>query len=70
MGFGITELIIILAIALLFFGGKRLRNLGGDLGDAIKGFKKSMKDESAEEKSRKTEDIIEVKSEKEEDTSK
>jgi len=66
MGFGITELIIILAIALLFFGGKRLRNLGGDLGDAIKGFKKSMKDESAEEKNRKTEDIIEVKSEKEE----
>lgn len=70
MGFGITELIIILAISLLFFGGKRLRNLGGDLGDAIKGFKKSMKDESAEEKNRKTEDIIEVKSEKEEETSK
>lgn len=63
MGFGITELLIILAIALVFFGGKRLKNLGGDLGGAIKGFKKSMKDDTSEEKA---EDIIEVKAEKEE----
>jgi sec-independent protein translocase protein TatA len=36
------QLLILLAIVLLLFGGKRLRNLGGDLGDAIKGFKSSM----------------------------
>ena len=41
---GPFELIIILVIVLLIFGGKRLKNIGGDLGSAIKGFKKSMKD--------------------------
>jgi sec-independent protein translocase protein TatA len=41
---GPFELIIILVIVLLIFGGKRLKNIGGDLGGAIKGFKKSMKD--------------------------
>ncbi|MBC8493872.1 MAG: twin-arginine translocase TatA/TatE family subunit [Candidatus Thioglobus sp.] len=42
---GPFELIIILVIVLLLFGGKRLKNIGGDLGGAIKGFKKSMQDE-------------------------
>lgn len=42
---GPFELIIILVIVLLIFGGKRLKNIGGDLGGAIKGFKKSMSDE-------------------------
>jgi len=37
-----TQLLILLAVVLLVFGGKRLRNLGGDLGGAIKGFKNSM----------------------------
>jgi sec-independent protein translocase protein TatA len=32
-------------IVLLLFGTKRLRNLGGDLGNAIKGFKKAMNDD-------------------------
>lgn len=41
----IWQLLIVLAIVLLLFGGKRLANLGGDLGSAIKGFKKSMHDE-------------------------
>jgi sec-independent protein translocase protein TatA len=72
---GPVELIIILVIVVLVFGGKRLKNLGGDLGSAIKGFKKSMKDESmknesVEDKTVKTDDIIEVKAEKEEETSK
>ncbi|MDX1695288.1 MAG: twin-arginine translocase TatA/TatE family subunit [Ketobacteraceae bacterium] len=44
-GIGIWQLLIILAIVLLLFGTKRLRNLGGDLGGAIKGFKKAMSDE-------------------------
>ncbi|RYY76449.1 MAG: twin-arginine translocase TatA/TatE family subunit [Gammaproteobacteria bacterium] len=36
------QLLIILAVVLLLFGGKRLRNLGGDLGSAIKGFKNAV----------------------------
>ncbi|MBS7662342.1 twin-arginine translocase TatA/TatE family subunit [Pseudomonas lalucatii] len=45
MGFGgisIWQLLIILLIVVMLFGTKRLKNLGGDLGDAIKGFRKSM----------------------------
>ena len=48
MGFGgisIWQLLIILVIVLLLFGTKRLRNLGGALGNAVKGFKKAMGDE-------------------------
>ena len=49
-GIGIWQLLIILAIVLLLFGTKRLRNLGGDLGGAIKGFKKAVSDEEAQKK--------------------
>jgi sec-independent protein translocase protein TatA len=52
MGFGgisIWQLLIILVIVLLLFGTKRLRNLGGDLGNAVKGFKKAMGDEEKKE---------------------
>ncbi len=45
MGFGVTELIIILVIVLVLFGAKRLKNVGSDLGSAVKGFRTSMKDE-------------------------
>ena len=38
------HLIVVLVVVLLLFGTKRLRNIGGDLGAAIKGFKKSMSD--------------------------
>ena len=51
MGFGgisIWQLLIILIIVLMVFGTKKLRNMGGDLGTAIKGFKKSVKEEPAE----------------------
>ena len=44
MGISIWQLLIILAIVLLLFGAKRLRNVGSDLGSAIKGFKQSMKE--------------------------
>jgi len=43
-----TQLIIVLVIVLLLFGGKRLRTLGSDLGNAIKGFKNSMSNEEVE----------------------
>ncbi len=49
MGIGFRELLIILAIALLIFGAKKLRNIGSDLGAAVKGFKKSMNDGDGEE---------------------
>jgi sec-independent protein translocase protein TatA len=45
MGIGVWELLIILAIVLVIFGAKKLRNLGGDLGGAIKAFKQSMKED-------------------------
>ena len=44
-GISVWQLVIILAIVIILFGTKRLRNLGGDLGSAIKGFKQSMNDE-------------------------
>jgi sec-independent protein translocase protein TatA len=44
MGISIWQLLIILAIVLLLFGAKRLRNLGSDLGASVKGFRDSMKD--------------------------
>ena len=46
---GWRELIIVLVIVLLVFGTKRLTNIGSDLGGAIKGFKKGMKDDSTPE---------------------
>lgn len=41
-GIGIWQLLIILVIVLLLFGTKRLRTLGSDLGNAIKGFRGAM----------------------------
>ncbi len=43
--FGITELLIILAIVVLLFGTRKLKGMGGDIGDAIKSFRKAVKDE-------------------------
>lgn len=43
-GISIWQLLIILVIVLLLFGTKKLRNIGGDLGGAIKSFKKSVKE--------------------------
>ncbi|WP_455216964.1 Sec-independent protein translocase subunit TatA [Kaarinaea lacus] len=45
MGISIWQLLIILAIVLLLFGAKRLRNVGSDLGSAVKGFKNAMSEE-------------------------
>lgn len=50
MGIGFKELLIILAIALLIFGAKRLRTIGSDLGGAVKGFKKAMEEGESDEK--------------------
>jgi len=42
MGIGWRELVIVLVIVLLVFGTKRLKNVGSDLGEAVRGFKKGM----------------------------
>ena len=52
MGFGgisIWQLLIVLAIIVLLFGTKKLRGMGGDIGGAVKGFKKAMSDDTASE---------------------
>jgi len=52
MGLSVTHLLVVLAIVVVVFGTKRLRNIGADLGGAIKGFRSAMKEgeESAENK--------------------
>ena len=47
-GIGIWQLLIILLIVVLLFGTKKLRNLGSDLGGALKGFKNAVKDDEDE----------------------
>lgn len=49
MGISPIQLLIVLVIVVLIFGGKRLRSLGSDLGHAIKGFKEVNKDDKKEE---------------------
>lgn len=43
MSIGFTELILILVVVILVFGTSKLRNMGGDLGAAVRNFKQSMK---------------------------
>ncbi len=68
-GISIWQLLIVLAIVLIIFGRKiNFKNIGSDLGGAIKGFKKSMKDGSEDDKKiDNKDDVIEVKAVKEED---
>ncbi|MBT0586045.1 Sec-independent protein translocase subunit TatA [Alteromonas oceanisediminis] len=47
-GIGIWQLLIIVVIVVLLFGTKKLRNMGGDLGSAVKGFKNAMSDKDAD----------------------
>jgi sec-independent protein translocase protein TatA len=71
MGISIWQLLIILAIVLVLFGAKRLKNVGSDLGGAIKGFKKAVKEEENKdttadasiEKKEQAEDVFDVKAE-------
>ena len=55
-GISIWQLLIILLIVVMLFGTKRLKSLGSDLGDAIKGFRKSVNadEEKASEEQRLT----------------
>ncbi|BCQ33859.1 MULTISPECIES: twin-arginine translocase subunit TatE [Erwinia] len=46
-GLSLGKLLIVGALIVLLFGTKKLRTLGGDLGSAIKGFKKAMNDDDS-----------------------
>lgn len=48
MSVGPWQLLIVLLIILLLFGTKKLRGMGGDLGSALKGFKKAISDDDKE----------------------
>ncbi len=49
MNFGIWELVIILVIVALLFGTAKLRNIGGDLGSALRSFRSALKDDSEDD---------------------
>lgn len=53
--FSIWHWLIVLVIVMLVFGTKKLRNMGSDLGGAVKGFKDGMKDASADKPADKSE---------------
>jgi sec-independent protein translocase protein TatA len=58
MGIGIKELLVILVIVIVLFGTKKLRNIGGDLGGAIKSFRSAVKD--GEDGKKQADDIEET----------
>ncbi|EGG99507.1 Twin-arginine translocation protein TatA [gamma proteobacterium IMCC2047] len=58
-GISIWQLLIVLAIVVLLFGTKRLKGIGGDLGGAVKGFKKAMdSDEDSKKEDEQTQQKI------------
>lgn len=57
------SLLLILVIVLLLFGTKKLRNVGSDLGGALKGFKSAMND--GEKEAKEAKDSLENKAEEE-----
>ncbi len=60
MGPSIWQLLIVLAIVVVLFGTKKLRNIGGDLGGAIRNFKSAVK-EGEESSTREADKLEETK---------
>jgi sec-independent protein translocase protein TatA len=58
MGFSIPHLLVVLVIVILVFGTKRLKNVGGDLGEAIKSFRKAINDGSEQQKTTVKDDNV------------
>lgn len=54
MGLGVTELLVILAIVVLLFGGKKLPQLGSSVGEAMRNFKKGMKGDDDNDPTKKS----------------
>jgi len=62
MGFGgisLSQLLILLVVVILVFGTKKLRHLGGDLGSALKSFRKALSSDDKEDKEDKPEHLPE-----------
>jgi sec-independent protein translocase protein TatA len=74
-GISVTQLLIILGIVILVFGTKKLKNIGSDLGGALRGFKNAMgeeddkKSEDSKPQIEEENDTFDVKAEKVEETS-
>ena len=60
---GVVELLIIFGIVILIFGPKRLKNLGSEIGNSIKGFRNAMKDQDQEDSKVTTESTTDQNSE-------
>lgn len=58
-GISIWQLLIVLAIVVLIFGTKRLKNLGGDVGGAIKSFKSAMNEDDKKDAEKAPESLEE-----------
>ena len=54
-GIGMWQLLIVLVIVVMVFGTKKLRNMGGDIGSAVKGFKNAMSNDQDKTVDSKTE---------------
>ncbi|MGR6872215.1 Sec-independent protein translocase subunit TatA [Pseudomonas sp. HK3] len=54
-GISVWQLLIILVVVILIFGTKKLRTLGGDLGGAVKGFKKALGEDEKKQDAEKLE---------------
>ena len=71
MGISIWQLLIVLALVILIFGTKKLRNIGGDVGSAVKSFKSAMKDGAEDDGKKQIDDEkgsnVETSVEKEKD---
>ena len=55
-GISFWQILIILVVILVLFGGKKIRTMGSDLGEGLKGFKKALKDEDEDEQSESKQD--------------
>ena len=55
-GISFWQILIILVVILVLFGGKKIRTMGSDLGEGLKGFKKAIKDEDADKESKSKKD--------------
>ena len=51
-GISLWQILIILVVILILFGGKKIRTMGSDLGEGLKGFKKAIKDEDKSSESK------------------
>ena len=47
-GISFWQILIILVVVLVLFGGNKIRNMGSDLGEGLKGFKKAIKDDDSD----------------------